>query len=197
MTDQNRERPEALEGITYKLTWVGEVEDENYYVTVNHKEIKGKLCPYELFFNSQNVFHYPWMVALARMISAVFQRGENVAFVAHELQEVFDPRGGQYIGDTKYRSLLAAVGTVIENRMVAIGYIEGKDSPEIKEAIGNFGKATVEIDAAVAETIEAHIREHKEKEKTPPIVSAVGKAALAVEKASPTEVDEENWDVRI
>ena len=71
-------RPEKLDGITYKLRWRGEVEDETYYITITNIEVDGKLRPFEIFFNSQNVSNYPWMVALARMISAVFQRGENV-----------------------------------------------------------------------------------------------------------------------
>ena len=53
--------------------------------------------PFEIFVNSKNLEHYAWVVALTRMISAVFRRGGEVAFVAEELKQVFDPRGGQWI----------------------------------------------------------------------------------------------------
>jgi|ETNvirnome_2_300_1030623.scaffolds.fasta_scaffold18837_3 ribonucleoside-diphosphate reductase alpha chain len=119
-------RPNELAGSTYRLQWAGETETETYYLTINHvdRDGDGKLSPHELFFNTKNVIHYPWMWALARMISAVFQRGANVSFVAYELQEVFDPRGGQIVGKIKYRSLLDMIGRTIELHMKEIGYIE-------------------------------------------------------------------------
>ena len=118
-------RPDSVSGTTYTLRWNTGVVDELYYITINNIEYKGKLCPFEMFITSQNVFHYPWTVALARMVSAIFRRGENVAFVAEELKQVFDPRGGQTVGDTKHHSLPAYIGKVIELHLVSIGYLEG------------------------------------------------------------------------
>ncbi len=66
------------------------------YVTVNDIELDGVARPFEVFVNSKNLEHYAWVVALTRMISAVFRRGGEVAFVAEELKQVFDPRGGQW-----------------------------------------------------------------------------------------------------
>ena len=66
------------------------------YVTINDVEQDGVRRPFEIFVNSKNLEHYAWVVALTRMISAVFRRGGEVAFVAEELKQVFDPRGGQW-----------------------------------------------------------------------------------------------------
>ena len=63
------------------------------------------------------------MVALTRMISAVFRRGGDVSFVVEELKAVFDPRGGQWMGGRYVPSLLAAIGEVIEQHMINIGFM--------------------------------------------------------------------------
>jgi ribonucleoside-diphosphate reductase alpha chain len=60
------------------------------------------------------------------MISAVFRRGGDVAFVVDELKAVFDPRGGQWMGGRYVPSLLAAIGEVIETHMISIGFIAAK-----------------------------------------------------------------------
>eukprot|EP01030_Chromulinospumella_sphaerica_P032267 gene32267-32993_t len=70
-----------------------------------------------MFINSKNMEHYAWTVALTRMISAVFRRGGDVAFVVDELKAVFDPRGGQWMGGRYVPSLLAAIGGIIERHM--------------------------------------------------------------------------------
>jgi ribonucleoside-diphosphate reductase alpha chain len=67
--------------------------------------------------------HYAWTVGLTRMISAVFRRGGDVAFVVEELKAVFDPRGGAWMDGHYVPSLLAAIGEVIEKHMVDIGFM--------------------------------------------------------------------------
>jgi len=81
--------------------------------------------------------HYAWTVALTRMISAVFRRGGDVSFVVDELKAVFDPRGGQWVNRQYVPSLLAAIGGVIEEHMIAINFLSrpGLDtSPQPKAA---------------------------------------------------------------
>ena len=64
-------RPQVLAGTTYKIKWIGDCGDESYYITINDINLEdGSIKPFELFFNTPNVTHYPWMVALSRMISA-------------------------------------------------------------------------------------------------------------------------------
>ena len=80
--------------------------------------------PFEVFVNSKNLEHYAWVVALTRMISAVFRRGGEVAFVAEELKQVFDPRGGQWSQGKYVPSLVAAIGEVLERHMRETGFLE-------------------------------------------------------------------------
>jgi ribonucleoside-diphosphate reductase alpha chain len=106
------ERPEVIEGETYKLKWPG--SPHAIYVTINDDEHGN---PFEIFMNSKNTEHFAWMVALTRMISAVFRRGGDVAFVADELEQVFDPRGGAWIEGKFITSPIAAIGGMIRRHM--------------------------------------------------------------------------------
>ena len=114
-------RPEKMIGATYKLRWPD--SEHAMYVTVNDIELDGIRRPFEVFVNSKNLEHYAWVVALTRMISAVFRRGGEVAFVAEELKQVFDPRGGQWTNGRYVGSLVAAIGDVIERHMIDTGFL--------------------------------------------------------------------------
>ncbi|MBE2275054.1 MAG: adenosylcobalamin-dependent ribonucleoside-diphosphate reductase [Rhodobacteraceae bacterium] len=118
------DRPAALEGQTYKLKWPG--SEHSLYITLNDIVIAGHRRPFEVFINSKNMEHYAWTVALTRMISAVFRRGGDVSFVVEELKAVFDPRGGAWMGGRYIPSILAAIGGVIEQHLIAIGFIAGE-----------------------------------------------------------------------
>jgi ribonucleoside-diphosphate reductase alpha chain len=61
------------------------------------------------------------------MISAVFRRGGEVGFVAEELKQVFDPRGGQWSAGRYVPSLVAAIGDVIERHMIETGFLTPLD----------------------------------------------------------------------
>ena len=121
------ERDPVLEGYTYKLKWPE--SDHAIYVTINDIVREGRRCPFEIFINTRNLEHYAWTVALTRMISAVFRRGGDVAFVADELKGVFDPQGGRWIKGRYVPSLLAAIGEVIEAHMVRIGFLSPRETP--------------------------------------------------------------------
>ena len=114
-------RADKLAGATYKLRWPD--SEHAIYVTVNDVEQDGVRRPFEVFVNSKNLEHYAWVVALTRMISAVFRRGGAVAFVAEELKQVFDPRGGQWSHGRYVPSLVAAIGEVIERHMTETGFL--------------------------------------------------------------------------
>jgi ribonucleoside-diphosphate reductase alpha chain len=115
------DRPEELEGATYKLKWPG--SEHAIYITINDVTLNGRSCPFEIFINSKNMEHYAWTVALTRMISAVFRRGGDVSFVVEELKAVFDPRGGAWMEGRYVPSILAAIGGVIERHLVSIGFL--------------------------------------------------------------------------
>lgn len=118
------DRPEALEGHTYKLKWPD--SEHAIYLTINDVIIGGHRRPFEVFINSKNMEHYAWTLALTRMISAVFRRGGDVSFVVEELKAVFDPRGGAWMQGKYIPSILAAIGGVIEEHLIRINFIEGE-----------------------------------------------------------------------
>ncbi|WP_374428970.1 adenosylcobalamin-dependent ribonucleoside-diphosphate reductase [Tabrizicola sp.] len=118
------DRPAALEGQTYKVKWPG--SEHALYITINDIVIAGHRRPFEVFINSKNMEHFAWTVALTRMISAVFRRGGDISFVVEELKAVFDPRGGAWMEGRYIPSILAAIGGVIEQHLISIGFIEGE-----------------------------------------------------------------------
>jgi ribonucleoside-diphosphate reductase alpha chain len=130
-------RPEELPGATYKVKWPE--SDHAMYITLNDIIQDGRRRPFEVFINSKNMDHFAWTVALTRMISAVFRRGGDVAFVVEELKAVFDPRGGQWMGGRYVPSLLAAIGDVIERHMISIGFIPDPQA----EREGLLGKVAI------------------------------------------------------
>ena len=128
------ERPEMLIGSTYKVKTP--VSDHAMYVTVNdiilnEGTVHEKRRPFEIFINSKNLDHYQWIVALTRIISAVFRKGGDVTFLVDELKAVFDPRGGYWQTGGKYMpSIIAELGYIVEKHLIAIGMVT---APELDE----------------------------------------------------------------
>jgi ribonucleoside-diphosphate reductase alpha chain len=118
------DRPADLEGNTYKVKWPD--SEHAIYITINDIVLNGHRRPFEVFINSKNMEHFAWTVALTRMVSAVFRRGGDVSFVVEELKAVFDPRGGAWMQGKYIPSILAAIGGVIEQHMIATGFIAGE-----------------------------------------------------------------------
>ena len=128
------QRPEVLIGSTYKIKTP--VSDHAMYVTINdivlnegteHEQRR----PFEVFINSKNLDHYQWIVALTRIISAVFRKGGDVTFLVEELKAVFDPRGGYWQPGGKFMpSIIAELGYVIEKHLQTIGLMA---RPELDE----------------------------------------------------------------
>ena len=137
------ERPdgmECLEGATYKIRTP--LDEHALYVTVNDIVLnKGteneKRRPFEVFINSKNMDHFQWIVALTRVMSAVFRKGGDVTFMVEELQAVFDPRGGYYKPGGKFMpSLVAEIGAVVEHHLKVIGLLaDDTMTPEQLELI--------------------------------------------------------------
>ena len=125
------ERPEMLRGTTYKIK--PPVSDHAMYITINDIVLNQgteyeKYRPYEIFINSKNLDHYQWIVALTRVLSSVFRKGGDVAFLVEELKAVFDPKGGYFAGEGRFMpSIIAELGYVIERHFKSIGII----SPEV------------------------------------------------------------------
>lgn len=117
-------RPRDLPGATYKIKLGAE---NAVYLTVTDIEENGIRRPFEVFINTKNPEHYAWTTALTRMISAIFRRPHDSSFVAEELKQVFDPKGGGFSNGRYVPSIVAAIGIELERHMQAIGYIQ---SPE-------------------------------------------------------------------
>ena len=132
------ERPEMLVGSTYKIKTP--LSDHALYVTINDIVLNPqtpyeKRRPFEIFINSKNMDHFQWIVALTRIISAVFRKGGDVTFLVEELRSVFDPQGGYFKRGGKYTpSLVAEIGDAIGSHMRMIGMIrdEGLDEHQQK-----------------------------------------------------------------
>ena len=120
------DRPSTLDGNTYKLKWPD--SEHAIYVTINDIIVNDKRRPFEVFINSKNMEHFAWTVGLTRMISAVFRRGGDVSFVVDELKAVFDPRGGAWVRGKYIPSILAAIGGILEEHMMKIGFIKDTDT---------------------------------------------------------------------
>ncbi|WP_455208104.1 TSCPD domain-containing protein [Kaarinaea lacus] len=127
------QRPEMLVGSTYKISTP--LSEHALYVTINdivlnqgsEHELRR---PFEIFINSKNMDHFQWIVALTRIISAVFRKGGDVTFLVDELRSVFDPRGGYFKKGGKYMpSLVAEIGDAIESHLVLIGLLK-QDTPD-------------------------------------------------------------------
>jgi hypothetical protein len=121
------ERPETLVGSTFKIK--SPLFEHALYVTINdivlNAGTKHELRrPFEIFINSKNMDHFQWIVALTRILSAVFRKGGDVTFIVEELKAVFDPRGGYFkAGGVYMPSIVAEIGAVIEQHMKNIGLI--------------------------------------------------------------------------
>jgi hypothetical protein len=150
------ERPELLIGSTYKVKTP--VSDHAMYITINDIVLNEgtpyeQRRPFEIFINSKNLDHFQWIVALTRIISAVFRKGGDVAFLVEEMKAVFDPRGGYWKPGGKFMpSLIAEIGDVIEKHLISIGLMhkEGLDDHQkklIAEKRAEFEAAAKQTDA--------------------------------------------------
>jgi len=149
------ERPEMLIGSTYKVKTP--LSEHALYVTINdiilnHGTQHELRRPFEIFINSKNMDHFQWIVALTRIISAVFRKGGDVTFLVEELRSVFDPRGGYFKKGGRYMpSLVAEIGDAIECHMRMIGLLKDDGLDEDRKAMLAEKRAQFEAATATAE----------------------------------------------
>lgn len=158
---ESLERPETLIGSTYKIK--SPLFEHALYVTINDIVLNTgtqyeQRRPFEIFINSKNMDHFQWIVALTRIISAVFRKGGDVTFLVEEMKAVFDPRGGYFkAGGIYMPSIVAEIGAVIEQHMKTIGLIHDPEMDEstrklIAEKRAAYEAATTGKSAAPAAT---------------------------------------------
>lgn len=151
---ENLERPEILMGSTYKIKTPQ--SEHALYITINDMVLNvgteyEERHPYEVFINSKNMEHFQWVLALTRVISAVFRKGGDACFLVEELKAVFDPQGGYFKkGGVFMPSLVAEIGYAIEAHFKVIGIIK---SPEMDDHQKKFLAAKrKEFDALHSDT---------------------------------------------
>jgi len=134
------ERPDTLIGATYKIK--SPLFEHALYVTINDIVLNAGTeyelrRPFEIFINSKNMDHFQWIVALTRIMSAVFRKGGDVTFLVEELKAVFDPRGGYFkAGGVYMPSIVAELGAIIEQHLKMIGLLHDPEmSPEQRALI--------------------------------------------------------------
>ncbi|MEM7501338.1 MAG: NrdJb [Pseudomonadota bacterium] len=145
------ERPEMLVGSTYKVKTP--ISDHAMYVTINDIILNEgtefeKRRPFEIFINSKNLDHYQWIVALTRIISAVFRKGGDVTFLVDELKAVFDPRGGYWKPGGKFMpSIIAELGYIVEKHLISIGLMARPELDEGQQQLINEKREEFEAQA--------------------------------------------------
>lgn len=152
-------RPDFLLGSTYKIK--PPISDHALYITINDiilnegtdHEVRR---PYEVFINSKAMEHFQWVIALTRVISAVFRKGGDVTFLVEELRSVYDPNGGYYKkGGVFMPSLVADIGATIEKHMKAIGLIKPEGLDEHQQQLVAEKRAQFEAQSAGTASNEA------------------------------------------
>ena len=139
-------RPDRITGSTYKVKTP--VTEHAFYITINdvlmnegtEQEYRR---PFEIFVNSKNMEHFQWIVALTRVMSAVFRKGGDITFLVEELESVFDPNGGYYKKGGRYvPSLVAELGQVVEQHLINIGMLQKQKPDKHQQNLIDRKKAT-------------------------------------------------------
>ena len=139
-------RPDQITGSTYKVKTP--VTEHALYITINDVLMnegtkQEHRRPFEIFVNSKNMEHFQWIVALTRVMSAVFRKGGDITFLVEELGSVFDPNGGYYKKGGRYvPSLVAELGQVVEQHLINIGMLKQQKPDEHQQNLIDEKKAS-------------------------------------------------------
>jgi hypothetical protein len=171
------ERPGTLIGATYKIK--SPLFEHALYVTINDIVLNEGTefemrRPFEIFINSKNMDHFQWIVALTRIMSAVFRKGGDVTFLVEELKAVFDPRGGYFkAGGVYMPSIVAELGNIIEQHLKMIGLIKDTELSDAQRKL-------------IAEKRAAYERKSAKKK---PEISTAGEMGGAMVEPGAVELD--------
>jgi len=161
--DENVSRPETLQGTTYKVKTP--LSEHALYITINDIVLnKGtdheQRRPFEVFINSKNMDNFQWVVALTRVLSAVFRKGGDCTFLVEEMKAVFDPKGGYFKKGGKFMpSLVAEIGECLETHMKSIGLIKDEAIPDHQQKIMDEKRAEFEARAGASGKAESSFPE--------------------------------------
>jgi hypothetical protein len=139
-------RPSTLNGCTYRIKTP--VYDHAFFITINNIVMNPgtkyeHTSIFEIFINSKNMDNFQWITAITRVLSAVFRKGGDVAFIVDELNSIHDPKGGYFQGKKYVPSLVSAIGDVIKLHMQKFGIIpEDEVDPYVQKFINEKKQAT-------------------------------------------------------
>ncbi len=149
------QRPDMLVGSTYKVKTP--MSEHAMYITINdiilNEDTEHEMRrPFEVFINSKNMDNFQWVVALTRLISAVFRKGGDTTFMVEELKAVFDPKGGCFKpGGVFMPSLVAEIGHSIEKHMQMIGMLPTDKLDDHQKAFLEKKRQELESGGAVSQ----------------------------------------------
>ncbi len=155
---ENISRPETLRGSTYKIKTP--LSEHALYITINDVVLNEgtaheQRSPYEVFINSKNMDHFQWVLALTRVVSAVFRKGGDCTFLVEELKAVFDPKGGYFKKGGRFMpSLVAEIGDCIEKHLIDIGMLRTEELDEHQRKLIDEKRAQIESKSARAAPVE-------------------------------------------
>ncbi|WP_159016682.1 NrdJb [Cognatiluteimonas profundi] len=169
------ERPEVLIGSTYKIK--SPLVEHAMYVTINDIVLNAgseheQRRPFEIFINSKSMDHFQWIVALTRIMSAVFRKGGDVTFLVEEMKAVFDPKGGYFkAGGVYMPSLVAELGSIVEDHLKSIGMMHDPDMSDATRALiaekrAAFNKLGSKKNPDVSATVARRTTENESHEET-------------------------------
>jgi hypothetical protein len=170
------ERPDVLIGSTYKIK--SPLVEHAMYVTLNDIVLNAGTehelrRPFEIFVNSKSMEHFQWIVALTRIMSAVFRKGGDVTFLVDEMKAVFDPKGGYFkAGGVYMPSLVAELGSIVEEHMKSIGLLHDPEMSDHQRALINEKRKQYED------------RSKKNSEVKPAVPSPAGEGARRADEGT-------------
>jgi ribonucleoside-diphosphate reductase alpha chain len=131
-------RERILNGQTYKLKW----DNTNVYVTINnHHDVDGRVIPFEIFINTQDMSHFQWTTALTRMMSSIFRRGGDIEFVIEDLKSIMDPNGGAWVDGEYVPSFIALLGKTLKRHL---DFLQNGENIKIEEVVNFDSQPNVE-----------------------------------------------------
>jgi hypothetical protein len=172
------ERPDHLVGSTYKIK--SPLVEHAMYVTINDIVLNEgteheSRRPFEVFINSKNMDHFQWVVAITRIMSAVFRKGGDVTFLVEEMKAVFDPRGGYFkAGGVYMPSIVAEIGSVVEDHLKRIGMIHDPEMDAHQRQLIADKRAALEAKSKKTDAVASKTKAASASDAAAPAAEAAG-----------------------
>lgn len=146
------ERSEKMIGATIKIK--NAALEHAIYVTVNHIVLNAgtkneTIRPFEIFFNTKDASSQQWMLALTLLMSGIFRKGGDFAFIIDEFKGIHDPKGGSFLpGGVFVPSILAHIAIKLEEHFYEIGVMKkAQISEEARQLIETKSIEAAEVGA--------------------------------------------------